>query len=233
MVMQVARHAGNGVFPHKNAVHTMAMNLLVYPVGIVGFWLSGFALMYGGVAVPSLGPGLAVHRELNGWSARARSSRRGQVRARGRGAKIPRTWRCSVATVFMDTAATVPTGALVERWKLSAFMIYGLFMSMLLYPIYGNWFWGAAGWRSWARRSVWATARRFRGLVVVHMTGGVTAWAVAGRGPRIGKFRRDGTISVIPGHNLPMAMIGTGILAFGWFGFNAGSRCRLAIHDRA
>jgi ammonium transporter, Amt family len=210
----------------RNAVHTMAMNLLVYPVGVVGFWLSGFALMYGGVAgFPSLGPGLAVHRELT-----VGTHALGLVGAAKFAlvdvAQDPAHLAMFLfATVFMDTAATVPTGALVERWKLSAFMIYGLFMSMLLYPIYGNWVWGG-GWLAQLGSAFGLGHGHvdFAGSSVVHMTGGVTA--LAGSlvvGARVGKFRRDGTISVMPGHNLPMAMIGTGILAFGWFGFNAGS----------
>jgi ammonium transporter, Amt family len=210
----------------KNAVHTMAMNLLVYPVGVVGFWLTGFALMYGGVAgFPSLGPGLAVHHELT-VGTHALGLIGAAKFALVDVAQDPAHLAMFLfATLFMDTAATVPTGALAERWKLSAFMIYGLFMSMLLYPIYGNWVWGG-GWLSQLGTAFGLGHGHvdFAGSSVVHMTGGVTALAGAlVVGPRVGKFRRDGTISVIPGHNLPMAMIGTGILAFGWFGFNAGS----------
>jgi Amt family ammonium transporter len=135
------------------------------------------------------------------------------------------------ATLFMDTAATIATGALAERWKLSAFTIYGGFVSMLLYPVYGNWVWGG-GWLSQLGSAFGLGHGHvdFAGSSVVHMTGGVAALAGAiVLGPRVGKFRRDGTVSVIPGHNLPMALIGTGILAFGWFGFNAGST--LSAHD--
>jgi Amt family ammonium transporter len=129
------------------------------------------------------------------------------------------------SAVFMDTAATIPTGAMAERWKFSAFLVYGLFMSMLLYPLYGNWVWGG-GWLA-AMGTNWGLGHGhvdFAGSSVVHMTGGLTALAGAiVLGPRAGKFRRDGTIGAIPGHNLPMTIIGTLILAFGWFGFNAGS----------
>ncbi len=104
-------------------------------------------------------------------------------------------------------------------------------MSTLLYPVYGNWVWGG-GWLSQLGSAFGLGHGHvdFAGSSVVHMTGGVTALAgVLVLGPRVGKFRRDGTISVIPGHNLPMALIGTGILAFGWFGFNTGST--LSAHD--
>jgi Amt family ammonium transporter len=114
---------------------------------------------------------------------------------------------------------------MAERWKFIAFFIYGFFMSMFLYPLYGNWVWGG-GWLSQlgVNLGVGHGHVDFAGSSVVHMTGGLTALAgVIVLGPRIGKFRRDGAIGALPGHNLPMAVVGTLILAFGWFGFNAGS----------
>jgi Amt family ammonium transporter len=98
-------------------------------------------------------------------------------------------------------------------------------MSALLYPLFANWVWGG-GWLSalGANFGLGHGVVDFAGSSVVHMTGGVTA--LAGSvvvGPRIGKFRKDGTISLMPGHNLPMAVMGTFVLAFGWFGFNTGS----------
>jgi Amt family ammonium transporter len=98
-------------------------------------------------------------------------------------------------------------------------------MSMLLYPLYGNWVWGG-GWLAGlgAIAGLGHGHVDFAGSSVVHMTGGVTALAGAiALGPRIGKFRSDGTTTVIPGHNQPMAVVGTLVLGFGWFGFNAGS----------
>jgi Amt family ammonium transporter len=129
------------------------------------------------------------------------------------------------ATVFMDTATTIPTGAMAERWKFSAFFVYGLFMPMFLYPLYGNWVWGG-GWLSTLglQAGLGHGHVDFAGSTVVHMTGGITALAgTLVLGPRVGKFRRDGTILGTPGHNLPFTVVGTLILAFGWFGFNAGS----------
>jgi Amt family ammonium transporter len=114
---------------------------------------------------------------------------------------------------------------MAERWKFSAFLVYGLFMSMLLYPLYGNWVWGG-GWL--ASLGVNAGLGHghvdFAGSSVVHMTGGITGLVgTLVLGPRLGRFRADGTIGAMPGHNLPMTVLGTLILAFGWFGFNAGS----------
>jgi Amt family ammonium transporter len=114
---------------------------------------------------------------------------------------------------------------MAERWKFSAFLVYGVFMSMLLYPLYGNWVWGG-GWLAalGAGAGLGHGHVDFAGSSVVHMTGGITALAGAlVLGPRIGKFRADGTVTAIPGHNLPMAVLGTLVLAFGWFAFNAGS----------
>jgi ammonium transporter, Amt family len=119
----------------------------------------------------------------------------------------------------------VPTGALAERWRFASFVVYGVFMSTILYPVFANWVWGG-GWLSSLGTNFGLGHGEvdFAGSSVVHMTGGITALAgVLVVGPRIGKFRKDGTIGMIQGHNLPMAIMGTFILAFGWFGFNAGS----------
>jgi len=212
----------------KNAVNTMAMNLVIYPIGLVGFWLTGYALMMGGVSQwPSLGTSGIPSREL---SISIGGHPFGLIGAHKfvllSVSHDPGSLAMFLfAAVFMDTAATVPTGAMAERWKFSAFFLYGLFMSMFLYPLYGNWVWGG-GWLAQMGVNLGLGHGHvdFAGSSVVHMTGGVTALAGAMvLGPRIGKFRRDGAIGALPGHNLPMAMAGTLILAFGWFGFNAGS----------
>src|SRR5213594_4830420 len=104
-------------------------------------------------------------------------------------------------------------------------MIYGIFVGTIMYPVFGNWVWGG-GWLSQLGSNFGLGHGHvdFAGSSVVHMTGGVIAlvgaWMI---GPRIGKFRIDGTPNAIPAHSIPMAMIGTFILAFGWFGFNPGS----------
>jgi Amt family ammonium transporter len=127
--------------------------------------------------------------------------------------------------VFMDTTATIPTGAMAERWSFKSFVIYGLFISMFVYPLFGNWVWGG-GWLSQLGVNFHLGHGHvdFAGSSVVHMVGGVAALAGAiVLGPRIGKYGKDGSIKTIPGHNIPMALLGTFILAFGWFGFNPGS----------
>jgi Amt family ammonium transporter len=229
MFMQVGfAMVETGFVRAKNAVNTMAMNLIVYPVGVLGFWLCGYGLMMGGVAEwPTLGHALAGAHEVGPTIA-------GKTFGLFGAAKFalvsvphdaPNLAMFLFAAVFMDTAATIPTGALAERWRFSSFLVYAIFMSAFLYPLYGNWVWGG-GWL--ASLGVVAGLGHghvdFAGSSVVHMTGGVAAFMGARvLGPRTGKFRRDGTVGAIPGHNLPMAVIGTLVLAFGWFGFNAGS----------
>jgi Amt family ammonium transporter len=212
----------------RNAANTMAMNLVIYPVGVLGFWLVGYGLMLGGVHEwPSLGGGMAGAHEvglhLGGrlWGVFG-AARFALVTVASDPAGLA---MFLFSTVFMDTAATIPTGAMAERWKFSAFLLYAVFMSTLLYPLYGNWVWGG-GWLAMLGANVGLGHGHvdFAGASVVHMTGGVAALAGAlVLGPRLGRFRADGTVGAMPGHNLPMSVVGTLVLAFGWFGFNAGS----------
>lgn len=212
----------------KNANHTMLMNMMIYGIGILGFFLVGFGLMFGGVgALSTLGvDGSVLSREFSinlfgksfglfGLSGFALSG----ITSMG----VIGFFLFQL--VFMDTTATIPTGAMAERWKWKAFVIYGFFVSAILYPIYGNWVWGG-GWLSQlgANFGFGHGLVDFAGSSVVHMVGGVCAMAGAlVLGARIGKFKKDGTPVAIPGHNIPMAILGTFILAFGWFGFNPGS----------
>jgi Amt family ammonium transporter len=212
----------------KNAVHTMAMNFVVYPVGVIGFWLVGYGLAMGGVSGWStLGGDDAAHLELGCHVGRRFFGFLGGDKfALASVAHDPANLAMFLfSAVYMDTAATIPTGALAERWKFSAFVVYGVFMSAVLYPVYANWVWGG-GWLAALGTNFGLGHGHvdFAGSSVVHMTGGMTALAGAVViGPRMGKFRKDGTTALMEGHNLPMAIMGTFVLAFGWFGFNAGS----------
>jgi Amt family ammonium transporter len=229
MLMQVGfAMVETGFTRAKNAVNTMAMNLVIYPIGVLGFWLLGYGLLTGGLpGWPSLGEPLGGASEigisLGGHHLGLFGAARFALLTAPHDAANLTMFLFS--SMFMDTAATIPTGAMAERWRFAAFLCYGLFMSMLLYPLYGNWVWGG-GWLA-AMGANWGLGHGhvdFAGATVVHMTGGLTALAGAiVLGPRTDKFRRDGTINPIPGHNLPMMVIGTFFLAFGWFGFNAGS----------
>ena len=212
----------------KNAVHTMGMNIMIYGIGMLGFWLCGFAFMFGGVGqVASLGMGANLGNEVT-WNLFGKDF--GILGYKGF-FLTGSAYDVSVMTlflfqmVFMDTAATIPTGALAERWKFLAFAVYGLFISMIIYPVYGNWVWGG-GWLSQlgANFGLGHGAVDFAGSGVVHMVGGVCSIAgVMVLGPRLGKYKKDGTSNAIPGHHIPMGVAGALILAFGWFGFNPGS----------
>ncbi len=212
----------------KNAAHTMSMNFMVYPIGMIGYWICGFALQMGGVgAVAALGgtPTLTHEFVVNLFGKPF-----GLFGTAGffMGADV---YDVGIFTlflfqmVFMDTTVTIPTGAMAERWKWSSFVVYGFFMSMFVYPLFANWVWGA-GWLSQlgANFGLGHGHVDFAGSSVVHMVGGVAALAGAMvLGPRLGKFTKDGKPVAIPGHHIPMAIVGTFILAFGWFGFNPGS----------
>ena len=212
----------------KNAVHTMGMNIMIYGIGMLGFWLCGFAFMWGGSGQTA---NLGMLANLgNEWSISLFGKDFGILGYKGFFLSGS-AYDVSVMTlflfqmVFMDTAATIPTGALAERWKFLAFCVYGLFISMIIYPVYGNWVWGG-GWlaQMGSNLGLGHGAVDFAGSGVVHMVGGVASVAgVMVLGARIGKYKKDGTSNAIPGHHIPMGVAGALILAFGWFGFNPGS----------
>jgi Amt family ammonium transporter len=205
----------------------MAMNFLVYPLGMLGFFLCGFAFMFGGFGpLTTLGGFDGLNHEL---SIHLFGKSFDIIGLKGFG--LSGVYDVGIFAmflfqmVFMDTTATIPTGSMAERWKYSAFFLYAIFVGTIIYPIYGNWVWGG-GWLAdlGVNFGLGHGHVDFAGSSVVHLTGGVLALVGAALlGPRIGKFNRDGSANAIPGHNIPMAVIGTFILAFGWFGFNAGS----------
>ena len=213
----------------KNAAHTMSMNFMIYPIGMIGYWICGFALQFGGVgAVAALGNSTApLNHEVTMTLA---GKTLGLFGAHGF-FLAGNTYDAGIFTlflfqmVFMDTAGTIPTGACAERWKWSAFVAFGFFMSMVVYPIFGNWVWGG-GWLATLGSNFGLGHGHvdFAGSSVVHMVGGVAAFVGAAIiGPRIGKYSKSGEALPMPGHHLPMAIAGTFILCFGWFGFNPGS----------
>lgn len=218
----------SGLTRAKNVAHTMAMNFLVYGIGILGYWAIGFGLQMGGVGpLTTLGGDDSLSREI---AIVIDGASHGLFGATGFLLQ-PAIFTPAVAAififqaVFMGTAATIPTGALAERWKLSSFVLFSLAVSTFIYPLYANWVWGG-GWLS----SLGQNFRMghghvdFAGSSVVHLTGGMLALVGAQLlGPRHGKFGPYGDVRAIPGHSAPLTVLGTFVLAFGWFGFNAGS----------
>jgi len=209
----------------KNAMHTMAMNLMVFLVGTIGFYLVGFALMFGGVgSVAALGGAAPLSHEfsLAGWGL---FGTKGLLLSTGGAYDVGVFALFFFQMVFMDTTCTIPTGGMAERVKFSAVVLGSFFISMIYYPLYGNWVWGG-GWLAQlgSKLGLGHGVVDFAGSSVVHAMGGMAALAGAiVLGPRIGKFKKDGTPVAILGHDIPMAILGTIILFFGWFAFNAGS----------
>jgi len=209
----------------KNAAHTMTMNFMVFLVGAIGYFLVGFALQMGG-------SGGAAGLGSGGGALNALVSIPGLGGIMGyKGFGLMGTYDAGIYAlfffqmVFMDTTVTIPTGAMAERVKYSAMVITSFFISMFLYPFFGNWVWGG-GWMATLGKNfgIGHGVVDFAGSAVVHSMGGMIALAGAiVLGPRIGKFKKDGTARAFPGHNIPMAIVGTIILFFCWFSFNAGS----------
>jgi Amt family ammonium transporter len=187
----------------KNACNILMKNMMDFSVGALAFWAVGFGLMFG---------------TTNGFFGTTDFFFSG---AAGDGAAWNYAfWMFQV--VFAATAATIISGAVAERTKFSAYIVYSVLVSGLVYPIFGSWAWG-----SLFNGSGWLEGLGFidfAGSTVVHSIGG---WlALAGAivvGPRIGKFDKAGNVKPIPGHNIPLAALGVFILWFGWYGFNPGS----------
>jgi Amt family ammonium transporter len=126
---------------------------------------------------------------------------------------------------FMDTTATIVTGACAERWNFKSFCLYSVIIGAFIYPIFACWVWGG-GWLAQLgyRMGIGHGVVDYAGSGVVHLQGGalavITSLII---GPRLGKYTMDGKVNAILPHHIPMVQLGTFILAFGWFGFNAGS----------
>jgi len=188
-----------GLIRAKNAANILMKNLMDFCFASLGFFMFGYALMYGG-------DGSLFGTE--GWFLLG-------VKSPVEGLPLHAFWLFQA--VFVGAAATIVAGGVAERMKFSAYLVYSFIISALIYPIVGHWVWGG-GWLSNIG------FYDFAGSTVVHGVGGFAAlvgtWMI---GPRIGKFNPDGSASVIGGHNIPLVSLGVFILWLGWFGFNAGS----------
>jgi ammonium transporter, Amt family len=208
----------------KHAAHVVSTNFAIFGLGFVAFFAIGYPLAFGGYGMEAyLGeaasaPGGALIGSGNwtflfqgGWF--------------GSGLSPAMLGFFLYMVAFMDTTATIPTGSMAERWKWSSFCMWGLFCGGIYYPVFAAFTWGG-GWlgKTWDTMGLGAGYVDFAGSGVVHAMGGVAAFTGAKvLGARIGKFGPDGKPRTIAGHHIPMAMLGTFILLFGWFGFNAAS----------
>ncbi len=213
----------------KHAAHVISTNFAVFGLGFVAFFLVGYGLMFGGFTYVL--PGYDFGYTTAVGDALVKFGDWGILWKGGFALQGDTANTAAVAAfflymvAFMDTVATIPTGAMAERWKWNAFVGWALFCGAFYYPLFGAWTWGG-GWLSQLGNNVDLGFGYvdFAGSGVVHAVGGVAGLAGAlVLGPRIGRFNDDGSPNPMPGHHIPMAMLGTFILLFGWFGFNAAS----------
>ncbi len=215
----------------KHAAHVVSTNFAIFGLGFVGFFIVGYAIMFSGFSAPgifglekpiSAAQGLIHLGDSGHWTLLWAKSGFG-LGGSAYGAATMAFFLYMVA--FMDTTATIPTGAMAERWKWKAFVGWGLFCGAIFYPIFGGWTWGG-GWLSQLGNSLHLGFgyTDFAGSGVVHAMGGIAGLAGAVvLGPRLGKYGPDGKPRTLGAHNIPMAFLGTFILLVGWFGFNAAS----------
>lgn len=193
-----------GFTRQKNAANIVMKNLMDFGMASLAYWAVGFAIMFGvgnalfGTTGWFLGGGEGSFESL-AW------------------ATPPLTAKWLFQVVFAGTAATIVSGAMAERTRFPSYLIYSALISGLIYPVSGHWIWGGG----------WLASRGFldfAGSTVVHSVGGWAALVGAlYLGPRLGKYSKDGKPRPIPGHSMPLAILGVFLLWFGWFGFNPGS----------
>lgn len=201
----------------KNTVNVLFKNTMIPCIGLLTYALCGFTLMYPGDAwiIPGfLGlDGIGIGGGDNTVTYGGGYTYWTDFLFQG---------------MFAATAATIVSGAVVERVKLIPFLIFATIFVAIVYPIAGSWHWGA-GFMTGEDYFVYKTFETgfadFAGSTLVHSVGG---WgALMGAiilGPRLGKYNADGSSNAIPGHSMPLAGIGVFLLWFGWFGFNGGSQ---------
>ena len=195
----------SGLTQAKNTVNILFKNVSIIAIGILTYAVCGFNLMYPGDFNGFFGfAGLGISTGAEGLTP-----------AYNPGYTY---WTDFIfQAMFAATAATIVSGAVAERIKLSSFLVFSTVYVALVYPIVGSWTWGG-GWL--AEKNF----HDFAGSTLVHSVGGWAALVGAYTlGPRLGKYSKNGEIKPIMGHNMPLATIGVFLLWFGWYGFNGGS----------
>lgn len=191
-----------GFVRSKNALNIIMKVFMDCTVGMLGYFVVGFAVMYGADWNGLIGTaGLFLTGE---WT---------QI-----GLKIPVQAFWLFQAGFAIAVPTIVSGAVAERMKFSPYILVSLLITALIYPVAGHWIWSAEGWLNKMGMI------DFAGSAAIHALGGwASLAAVIVLGPRSGKYNKDGSANVMPGHNLPLAAVGAFLLWFGWFGFNPGS----------
>ncbi len=199
-----------GFVRSKNVANILMKNILDCAMGAILFWAVGWGLAYG----------------VSGDSA-GRFAGDGQFFLRGFDDFA--SWIFQFA--FAATAATIVSGAMAERTKFSAYLVYSAAITGFVYPIVVHWAWDGHGWLSAFAEDPIGTNGYidFAGSGVVHAVGGTAALVGAILvGPRAGKYGPGRKVNVIPGHNVSLAVLGMFVLWFGWYGFNPGSTLGLS-----
>lgn len=201
----------SGLVRAKNTTEILTKNIALYSIACIMYLLIGYGIMYpGDGAVNSWWPG--IHGILGSDDNTAEA-----VMASGGDIYYSNLSDFFFQVVFCATAMSVVSGAVAERMKLWAFLVFAVFLTGFIYPMQGYWKWGGGFLDQLGFLD-------FAGSGVVHLTGGAAALAgVLLLGARKGKYSPNGEINPIPGANMPMATLGTFILWLGWFGFNGGS----------
>ncbi len=204
----------SGMCQQKNTVNILFKNVFIVCIGALGYMFYGFNGMYPGWEMGVSKDFFALGKPIaNSFDDAGQVANMTTAYATG-----PMTYWTDFLyqAMFAATAATIVSGAVAERVKLSSFMIYATILVTFCYPITGSWKWGY-GWLNTMG------FHDFAGSTLVHAFGGFAALAaVIVLGPRMGKYTKDGVKPILP-HNMPLATIGVFLLFLGWFGFNGGS----------
>lgn len=211
-----------GLVRSKNTTEILTKNVVLFAIASTMYLVCGYAIMYGGdyFLTGIAGGDTLVDDTLKSMAEREDGFTGGSVYA---GASD-----FFFQVVFVATAMSIVSGAVAERMKLWAFMLFAVVMTGFIYPMEGLWTWGGGSVFGMFSLGDDFGFSDFAGSGIVHMAGGAAALAgVFVLGARKGKYGPDGQINAIPGANLPLATLGTFILWMGWFGFNGGSVLKL------
>ncbi|UOF89908.1 ammonium transporter [Fodinisporobacter ferrooxydans] len=192
-----------GFIHSKNSMNVIMKVLMDCCVGLIGYFAFGFAIMYGI-------HGQGGHIQWDGFFLK------GNFTFLGLSIPVEIFWLFQAA--FAVAVATIVSGAVAERMKFGPYILYSFLATVIIYPVSGHWAWAPTGFLHQLGFV------DFAGSTVVHAVGGWSALAaILVLGPRRGKYNADGSVNVMPAHNLPLAALGAFMLWFGWFGFNPGS----------